>query len=538
MSDWDTPEAVAKWLWESWKRQKVPVKVSYPTLLKIVRRTWDALMARGFDAGAHQIWDLMTQWGEFTERDLVREIERTLGFGLEEAPPEVEERGFPAREAVRNWLTLNLAPRLGLDPRELGRLADGWDETAGWEENVRWLKEEILRRFGVPPEAYEVPPPDSPEMMRYIGAELAKASAEVEEMRRELERLRRRERELRELLRGERIAKEQAEAEMARLKAELMKLADEVKERDALMTKVFEGLSGDYVVKLRERFRELGGTYEGFVDFVRRYAGRLRTMPPVEEAEMLMREYLRPPEPPRPPLFFKGERVAVIPEGRVGTVVDVEWNRLTGEYQYRVLIGRLVSRFDEKDLRSTRPPLETCPVCGGELARLTLFPLPEEITKERVKTWPEMTPEERRAFEETGRRPVVTEPVRTTRVVPVPPEMALFHCPRCRLLFVLREGRMVQIGYDEAKRMVERMVRRPAPPAPPAAAPRLGRPVYGYGRLPTMNVGPGAGRPHPSVRCRPEMPDEEISRILREEYGLVVPPESVKYLRRAWWGIG
>lgn len=534
MTDWDTPEAVAKWLWEGWKKQKVPVKVSYPTLLKIVRRTWSALMVRGFDAGAHQIWDLMTQWGEFTERDLVREIERMLGFGLEEAPPEVEERGFPAREAVRNWLTLSLAPRFGLDPRELSRLADGWDETAGWEENVGWLKEEILRRFGVPPEAYEVPPPDSQEMMKYIGAELAKESAEVEEMRRELERLRRRERELRELLRKERISKEEAETEMARLKAELMRLADEVKERDALMTRVFEGLSGDYVIKLREKFRELGGSYEGFVDFVRRYAGKLRAMPPIEEAEKLMREYLKPPEPPRPPLFQKGEKVAVIPEGRVGTVVDVEWNMLTGEYEYRVLIGRLVSKFSEKDLRSTRPPLETCPICGGRLVRVEFFPLVEEGVVERAKTWPEMTSEERRTFEETGRRPVVRETVRTTKAAPVPPEMALFHCPKCRLLFVLREGRMVQIGYDEARRMVERMVRRPAPPAPPAPA----RLLPAYGRPPVMNVGPGAGKPHPSVRCRPGMSDEEISRILREEYGLIVPPESVKYLRRAWWGMG
>jgi hypothetical protein len=112
--------------------------------------------------------------------------------------------------------------------------------------------------------------------------------------------------------------------------------------------------------------------------------------------------------------------------------------------------------------------------------------------------------------------------------------MALFHCPRCRLLFVLREGRMVQIGYDEARRMVERMLRWRAPPAPPAPA----RLAPAYGRPPVMNVGPGAGKPHPSVRCRPEMSDEEISRILREEYGLIVPPESVKYLRRAWWGMG
>jgi hypothetical protein len=251
-----------------------------------------------------------------------------------------------------------------------------------------------------------------------------------------------------------------------------------------------------------------------------------------------MREYLRPPEPPRPPLFSKGERVAVIPEGRVGTVVDVEWNPLTGEYQYRVLIGRLVSRFDEKDLRSTRPPLETCPICGGRLIRVEQFPVVEEGVVQRTKSWPEMTPEERRMFEETGRRPIEVRTVRTTTVIPVPPETALFHCPRCRLLFVLREGRMVQIGYDEAKRMVERMLKRPAPPAPPAPAPRLSRQVYEYGRLPIMNVGPGAGKPHPSVRCRPEMSDEEISRILREEYGLIVPPESVKHLRRIWWGMG
>lgn len=531
---WRGPEDVARWLWGRWKELRVTPQVSYPTLLKVVRKTWDALKARNFDAESHGIWDLMTQWGELTERDLVGKIEEVLGLSLEEAPPEVEERGFPAKEAVRSWLMLSLAPRFGLPPGELGKLADGWDETAGWDANVGWLKEEILRRFGVPPEAYSVPEPDSPEMMKYIGAEIAKESEEVEQMRREVERLRSRERELRELLRAEKIAKEEAETERIRLRTELMGLADRVKEREALISRIFEGLSGDYLDSLRAKFRELGGSYEGFIGFVRKHAGELRKMPPLEEAEKLMREYLKPPEPPRPPLFQKGEKVAVIPEGRVGTVVDVEWNMLVGQYQYRVLIGKLVARFDEKDLRSTRPPVGRCPVCGGELARLTLFPLPEEVVKERAKGWAEMTEAERRTLEETGRRPVVTETVRTTRVVPVPPEMALFYCPKCRLIFRLREGRMVQIGYDEARRMVERTLPRPAPaPRAPAYA---GAPAVVFGGTRLMPVGKGAGRLHPAIRCRPAMTDEEISRILEEEYGLTVPPAGVRHLRRMWWG--
>jgi hypothetical protein len=54
---------------------------------------------------------------------------------------------------------------------------------------------------------------------------------------------------------------------------------------------------------------------------------------------------------------------------------------------------------------------------------------------------------------------------------------------------------------------------------------------------PTMSVGLGAGKEHPAIRCK-GLSDEEIVKVMREEYGIEVNPKFVWLLKRKWWGTG
>lgn len=142
-----------------------------------------------------------------------------------------------------------------------------------------------------------------------------------------------------------------------------------------------------------------------------------------------------------------------------------------------------------------------CPDCGNPLARVDCLPLIEE---------------------KEGRRLI--------KVIPVPPEEALYHCPKCRLLFKYRRQKMIQIGYDEALKMVT--PQQKFAPAQIRDSKFLVDP-----RFTMMHTGPGAGKEHPAIRCR-GLSDEEIVRVMREEYGIEVNPEFVRFLKRRWWGTG
>lgn len=52
-----------------------------------------------------------------------------------------------------------------------------------------------------------------------------------------------------------------------------------------------------------------------------------------------------------------------------------------------------------------------------------------------------------------------------------------------------------------------------------------------------MSVGLGAGKEHPAIRCK-GLSDEEIVKVMREEYGIEVNPKFVWLLKRKWWGTG
>ena len=144
---------------------------------------------------------------------------------------------------------------------------------------------------------------------------------------------------------------------------------------------------------------------------------------------------------------------------------------------------------------------KSCPDCRGPLARVDCLPLIEE---------------------KEGRRLI--------KVIPVPPEEALYHCPKCWLLFKYRRQKMIQIGYDEALRMVA-----PSRNSPP---PKIRGSMFLVDpRFTMMSVGLGAGKEHPAIRCR-GLSDEEIVKVMREEYGIEVNPRFVWFLKRKWWGTG